>query len=152
MTRRLTISGSRSEMGVLEDSPVEPVTPPPSWSPAKYDIWKKPSRWQICMPRLRMVAKVILTFIALIVVIKVMNAAPPPPPPEPVPETVEAPVEEPTEPAPPPPTDDELMEMTMENAKKEQWIWKDFTTYVLHLSCCVTILSGQLLICLVMMV
>jgi hypothetical protein len=133
-------------MGLLEDTlntPVEPGTPPPSWSPAKYDIWKKPSRWQICMPRLRMVAKIVATVIAFVILVKIMNATPPPAPPapEPVPEVVE-PVIEPvieeiTEPPPPPPTEDELMEITMENAKKERWIWKDFTTYVLHLPCCV---------------
>ena len=124
-------------MGLLEDSPVEPETPPPSWSPAKFDIWKKPSRWQICMPRLRMVAKIVATLIAVILVIKIMNASPPPPPaPEPVPEVVKPVIEEITEPPPPPPTDEELMEMTMKNAKKEQWIWKDFPTYVPNSSFC----------------
>jgi Na+-transporting methylmalonyl-CoA/oxaloacetate decarboxylase gamma subunit len=90
------------------------------------------------MPRLRMVAKVFCTLFALIIVIKIMNAAPPPAPPqpEPVPEVVEPPAEEIAEtPPPPPPTEEELMEMTMQNAKKEQWIWKDFTTYVLHVPC-----------------
>ncbi|KAJ9611598.1 hypothetical protein H2200_004782 [Cladophialophora chaetospira] len=119
-------------MGLLEDSPVEPETPPPSWSPAKYDIWKKPSRWQICMPRLRLVAKILGTFIACIIVIKILSASPPPAPPtpEPVPEVVEPPIQEVTEPPPPPPpTEDELMEMTMHNAKKEKWIWKDFPTH-----------------------
>jgi hypothetical protein len=131
MTRRLTISGSRSEMGLLEDSPVEPETPPPSWSPAKYDIWKKPSRWQICMPRLRMVAKIVATFVFFILLIKIMNATPPPEPApsEPEPEVADPVIDEITEPPPPPPlTEEELMEMTMQNAKKEQWIWKDFTT------------------------
>lgn len=98
------------------------------------------------MPRLRLVAKIVCSFIAFIIVIKVMSAGPPPASPEPISEVevVEPPVEQITEPPPPPPlTEDELMEMTMNNAKKEQWIWKDFTTYVLHVSCRVTlILSG----------
>jgi hypothetical protein len=119
MTRRLTISGSRSEMGLLED-PAEPETPPPSWSPAKQEFWRKPSKWQICMPRLRLVAKVLASFIALVLFIKIMGSKPPPPPPTPPPE---------------PPTvltEQQLMEKTMEDAKKEDWVWKDFPTYVKH--------------------
>ena len=147
MTRRLTISGSRTEMGLLEDdSPVEPETPPPSWSPAKFDIWKKPSRWQICMPRLRMVAKVIASFIALILLVKIISATPPPVPTsaEPVPEVADSAIEETTEPPPPPPsTEQELMELTMENAKKEMWIWKDFPMYVLHVSHCTTMVADR---------
>lgn len=126
MTRRLTISGSRSEMGLLEDSSSEPRTPPPSWTPAKHDFWIKPSKWQICMPRLRMVAKIIATLICLILVIKIMSTSPPPPP-EP---TSPLPAEPDAQPEPEPPrepTDDEMMEM----AKRQDWIWKDFTTYVL---------------------
>ena len=113
MTRRLTISGSRSEMGLLEDHS-EPETPPPVWTPAKNEFWRKPSKWQICMPRLRLVAKVFATFICFIILVKIMASKPPPPPATPPPEP------------PKPPTEDEMMEM----AKREDWIWKDFATYV----------------------
>ncbi|KAG9790945.1 hypothetical protein ABEF93_006908 [Exophiala dermatitidis] len=128
MTRRLTLSGSRSEMGLLEESASEPETPPPSWTPAKQDFWKKPSKWQVCMPRLRVVAKVVAAFMCFIVLLKVVNQKPPPPP-------------KTAPPAPPkPPTEEELME----KAKREDWIWKDFTTHdgltrgTSHLRSCAT--------------
>jgi hypothetical protein len=130
MTRRLTFSGTRSEMGMLEESPVTPESPPPSWSPAKYDIWKKPSRWQLCMPRLRLVAKIVGSFFALIILLKILSAAPPPtPPPEP-PAEVAKPVVEEVVVEVTPVTEDDLMKQSEENAKKENWIWKDFPTYV----------------------
>lgn len=67
------------------------------------------------MPRLRVVAKVVAAFMCFIVLLKVVNQKPPPPP-------------KTAPPAPPkPPTEEELME----KAKREDWIWKDFTTYVL---------------------
>lgn len=117
-TRRLTISGSRSEMGFVTDTPVEPGTPPPVWTPAKNDFWKKPSRWQICMPRLRLFAKVLLGLLGLIVVFKVMNTKPP------------KPVETAPDPVPPPPdrllTEKQLTEMSIEASKREDWAWKDF--------------------------
>jgi hypothetical protein len=129
MTRRLTFSGTRSEMGMLEESPATPESPPPSWSPAKYDIWKKPSRWQICMPRLRLVAKIVGSFLALIIILKILSASPPPtPPPEPPAEVAKPVVEEVVEVAPV--TEDDLMKQSEENAKKQDWIWKDFPTYV----------------------
>lgn len=117
MTRRLTISGSRSEMGLLQDPP-EPETPPPSWTPAKHDFWKKPSKWQICMPRLRFVVKVLASIMGFALLIKLMSQRPPPAPP-----------------APEPPrqlSEQEMMDKLMENAKKEDWLWKDFPTYVRH--------------------
>lgn len=116
MQRRLTISGNRSEMGLLADTQ-EPETPPPVWTPAKNDFWAKPSRWQICMPRLRMFAKVLLGILGFIVVLKVMNTKPPTPDPLP-------------EPVPPPPdpvlTEQELTDKTIEAMKREEWVWKDF--------------------------
>lgn len=111
-------------MGLLNE-PAEPETPPPVWSPAKIDIWKKPSRWQICMPRLRLVAKVMVGFVGVLVLYQVVttksspsmsvdgastsNNHPPPPP-------------------PPPPhlSEMELMDIAMEAAKREEWAWKDF--------------------------
>jgi hypothetical protein len=115
MTRRLTLSGSRSEMGLISD-PAEPESPPPSWTPAKQDFWKKPSKWQICMPRLRLVAKIMATLIGFILLVKIMGQQPPPPPPPPTP---------PPEP-PKPPTEAEMIEAS----KRQDWIWKDFATYV----------------------
>lgn len=121
MTRRLTISGSRSEMGLLADTP-EPETPPPVWTPAKNDFWTKPSRWQICMPRLRFFAKILFCLVGFIVVFKVMNTKPSAAPqPESIPEP---PV--PPEPEPTPPTIEELTEQSIEAAKREEWVWKDF--------------------------
>lgn len=102
MTRRLTISGSRTEMGLLHDTG-EPETPPPVWTPAKNDFWRKPSRWQICMPRLRFFAKILLTLTTLILMFRFLR-----------PPTAPAPVE--------PPTEAEMKEM----AAKEDWVWKDF--------------------------
>ena len=123
-TRRLTISGSRSEMGFLTDThdqDQEPGTPPPVWTPAKNDFWKKPSRWQICMPRLRLLAKVLLGIFGFLVVFRVMSTKPP--------ESVEAMKDH----LPPPPdpmlTEEELIDQTMEAMKREEWIWKDFRTH-----------------------
>ncbi|KIV83704.1 hypothetical protein PV11_05706 [Exophiala sideris] len=115
MTRRLTISGSRSEMGLLQDPP-EPETPPPSWTPAKHEFWKKPSKWQICMPRLRLIVKVLASILGFALLVKVMSQPPPPPPPPP-PE------------APRQLSDMEMMDKLMEQSKKEDWLWKDFPTH-----------------------
>jgi hypothetical protein len=103
----------------------EPETPPPSWTPLKSDtFWYKPSRWQICMPRLRFIAKVVVSFFVLLVLFKILGQQPPPPP---------APVDEASLPQPPAdvpakevkePTEEEMLAI----AKKEQWIWKDFPT------------------------
>lgn len=127
MTRRLTISGSRSEMGLLNE-PSEPETPPPVWTPAKQDFWRKPSKWQICMPRVRFIAKIVLSFVVVVTLFRVLthNSTPPPPPPAPNPPP--APVPEPPKPKPepkepkPPHTEEEMREI----AKKEAWIWKGF--------------------------
>jgi len=143
MTRRLTLSGGRSEMGLLAD-PVEPETPPPGWSPAKHDFWRKPSRWQICMPRLRLMAKVLLSLILLVLVFKVLDQSPPPErPPQHLelpehpeqseqPEQPEQRLEQVEEDPPRTLTNDDVPPMTeaqmVEVGKKEQWIWKDFST------------------------
>lgn len=130
MTRRLTISGSRSEMGLLAE-PQEPETPPPSWTPPGKDFWRKPSKWQICMPRLRFIAKVLVSFVFLVVLFKVLGQQPPPPPPPPdeppppllpeTPDDIEPLREEWRE-----PTEAEMIEF----ARREEWIWKDFDLYV----------------------
>ena len=111
-------------MGLLNDNQEfqEPETPPPVWTPAKNDFWKKPSRWQICMPRLRLLAKILLGLLGFIVVFKVMNTKPLEP----------SPIEPVKEPLPPPPepvlTEQELTEQSIEAAKREEWVWKDFKT------------------------
>ena len=108
MTRRLTV-GSRSEMGLETNLLSEPAQPDPSftWSPTKLDFWKKPSKWQICMPRLRLVAKFVLSFVCLILLLKVLNDKPPPKKPA------------------KPPTEDEAREAE----KRTNWLWKDYRMY-----------------------
>jgi hypothetical protein len=104
MTRRHTV-GSRSEMGLLNNTP-EPQNPPLVWSPAlsqnKY-TWRKPSKWQICMPRLRSVTKVIAAFILSIFLYQLLYHKPP-----------DAPLPAATE------------ENLREAASQENWAWKDF--------------------------
>lgn len=84
------------------------------------------------MPRLRMVAKIIATFVGVILLVKIMSAKPPPPPPapppaaEPTPEPIPEPAPEPEVEPPVPFTEEEMIKI----AKKEAWVWKDFTTYV----------------------
>lgn len=109
-------------MGLLTDThEQEPETPPPVWTPAKNDFWKKPSRWQICMPRLRLLAKVVLAICGVLVVFKVMGTQPP------------SSLDSTPEHIPPPPapalTEQQLVDQTMEAAKREEWIWKDFPTH-----------------------
>ena len=125
MTRRLTISGSRSEMGLL-DEPQDPETPPPSWTPPGKDFWRKPSKWQICMPRLRFIAKVLVFLVFMIVLFKVLGQQPPAPPPPDEPPAVPQPPEDIPKEEFHEPTEDEMME----RAKREDWIWKDFDLYV----------------------
>lgn len=104
-------------MGLLNDS-TEPESPPPVWTPAKNDFWKKPSRWQICMPRLRLLAKIMLALFGFVVMVKVMTTKPP-----------EA-TDVSTDTIPPPPasilTEQELTEQSIEASKREDWAWKDF--------------------------
>jgi len=86
MTRRHTI-GSRSETGLLDD-PQEPQTPPPGWTPPLSNnklTWRKPSKWQVCMPKLRVVTKVTAAFMLAIFLYQLLhhrrapNISPPPP-------------------------------------------------------------------------
>lgn len=107
-------------MGLLNE-PAEPETPPPVWSPAKIDIWKKPSRWQICIPRLRLVAKVMLGFVGVLVLYQVMSTKSPV-----TTSNDNSPAA--NHPPPPPPhlSEMELMDIAMEAAKREEWAWKDF--------------------------
>ena len=79
-----------------------------SWSLVKTDFWKKPSKWQICMPRLRLIAKCLVAFIFMVVVLKILNDKPGPPP----------------KPKDAPPTEDEAREAE----KRTNWLWKDFKT------------------------
>jgi hypothetical protein len=97
-------------MGLL-DEPLEPGTPPPSWSPARPDFWKKPSKWQICMPRLTILAKALATFLGFILLVKIIGQKP------------ELPSSTPPEP-PKPPSENDMKAA----ADKLPWIWKDFTT------------------------
>jgi hypothetical protein len=112
MTRRLTI-GSRSEMGletlILSDPASQPDPSPLNFTTVKTDFWKKPSKWQICMPRLRLVAKFAVSFVFLVLVLKILHDKPPTPPKHP----------------PKPPTEAEAMEA----AKRTDWLWKDYPTY-----------------------
>jgi hypothetical protein len=105
MTRRLTVGG-RSEMGFLSEHP-DPETPPPSWSPQKTDFWKRPSRWQICLPRLRLVAKIAVSILFTVLVIGLYY--------DKRPVTLDQ-----------SPTEAEMIQA----AQRENWLWKDFPRLV----------------------
>jgi hypothetical protein len=105
MTRRLTL-GSRSEMGLLSEQ-TDPESPPPLWTPPKTDFWRRPSRWQICLPRLRLLGKIVLSIFFFLILLRIYYET--------------QPVE-----AEPPPTEEEVMEA----AKREDWLWKDFPRLV----------------------
>ena len=101
MTRRLTV-GSRSEMGLLSEH-TDPETPPPLWTPPKADFWKRPSRWQVCLPRLRLFGKIAMSiFFALIILRLYFDMRP-------------VAIDQ-------PPTEAEAIEA----AQRENWLWKDF--------------------------
>lgn len=108
-TGRLTISSSRSDMGLL-DEPQDPGTPPPVWTPATTDFWKKPSKWQICMPRLTLVAKFVVTTMAFVVLVKVMAQGP----------------GQSSKPPPPPPSKQPTQAEMKEMANSIPWTWNDY--------------------------
>lgn len=129
MTRRLTISGSRSEMGLLSevadpDPDADPESSPSSWASSKHEFWRRPSKIQICMPRLKFIAKVLCGLLVFVFLFKILGQQPPPPPAPPAPTLPPTPI------APESP-EDEFKEPTekemIEWAKREEWIWKDFT-------------------------
>jgi hypothetical protein len=97
------------ETPVLSDPPSQPDPPGLTFAAVKTDFWKKPSKWQICMPRLRLIAKLAVSFVFLVLVLKMLNDKPP----------VRAPKQTNT-----PPTEAEAMEA----AKRMDWLWKDFPT------------------------
>ncbi len=101
MTRRLTL-GSRSEMGLLSEH-TDPETPPPLWTPPKTDFWKRPSRWQICLPRLRLVGKITMSILFFLVLLRIYY--------DKRPVAVDK-----------QPTEAEVIEA----AQRENWLWKDF--------------------------
>lgn len=121
MTRRLTITSA--EMGGLAERPDLQLLPPVGGeaTPIKQEtFWRKPSKWQICMPRLRFIAKVFLGLVLLGVGIKILSQGPPEVreivsiiPAQP-PDNPEQNFREPTE-----------AEM-IERSKREDWIWKDY--------------------------
>jgi hypothetical protein len=86
------------ETPVLSDPPSQPDPSPLTFAAVKTDFWKKPSKWQICMPRLRLIARFAVTFVFLVFVLKIPNDKPP--------------------------TEAEAMEA----AKRTDWLWKDFST------------------------
>ena len=80
------------------------------------------------MPRLRLLAKILLGILGFVVVFKVMNTKPLEPTPAPAPiEPVEEPLPPSAEPEPVL-TEFELIEQSMEAAKRQDWVWKDFPT------------------------
>ena len=105
MTRRLTV-GTRSEMGLITDT-TDHQPASLNWTPIKTDFWRKPSKWQICMPRLRMVAKALGSCCLLVILLKILNDQP-----------------RRSERAPPPTEEEQI-----EAAKREDWMWKDYPTY-----------------------
>jgi hypothetical protein len=82
------------------------------------------------MPRLRFIFKVVISFILLLVLFKILGQQPPPPPPA---------LEEPQLPQPPEVVEEEIKEPTEEEmlaiGRREEWIWKDFPTYVTKTHC-----------------
>lgn len=105
MTRRLTV-GCRSEMGLLSEH-IDPETPPPLWTPPQTDFWKRPSRWQICLPRLRLVGKIVMFVLLALLLLRIYH--------DKHPFAVDQ-----------PPTEAELIEA----AQREDWLWKDFPRFV----------------------
>ena len=119
MTRRLTITSA--EMGNLVERPNLNLPLGGEATPIKKDVfWPKPSKWQICMPRLRSVLNTIIGLAALALVVKVLSQGPPksrehtPITPAQPPDNPEQNFREPTE-----------AEM-IERSKREDWIWKDY--------------------------
>lgn len=108
MTRRLTV-GSRSEMGLLSEH-TDPETPPPVWTPPKTDFWKRPSRWQVCLPRLRLVAKITMSILFTLFLLSIYY--------DKRPIAIEK-VQ----------TEEDLVEAS----KRESWLWKDFPRSVTRL-------------------
>lgn len=104
MTRRLTLGG-RSEMGLASEH-MDSETPCFITTPSKTDFWKRPSRWQICLPRLRLVGKVAMFVLFALLLFRVYHHNPP--------VAIE------------PPTEAERIEA----AQREKWVWKDFPRFV----------------------
>lgn len=121
MTRRLTITSA--EMGDLVDRPDLHLLPSAGGevTPFKQDtFWRRPSKWQICMPRLRFFAKVVGFVIFTGLCLKILTQGPPKPPSS-GPITPAQPHERPEENFRDP-TEAEMIE----RSKMEDWIWKDF--------------------------
>ena len=108
MTRRLTV-GSCSEMGLLSEH-TDPETPPPLWTPPKTDFWKRPSRWQVCLPRLRFVAKIAMSILFGLLLLSIYF--------DKRPTAVDKAQTE---------------EERVEASKRETWLWKDFPRSVIRL-------------------
>ena len=122
MTRRLTITSA--EMGELAQRPDLQLLPSVDgeMTPIKQQetLWRKPSKWQICMPRLRFVAKVIASLFLFAIGLKILTQGPP--------QTRENNMFRPAQ--PPDNTGEDFTEATEEEmiaaSKKEEWIWKDY--------------------------
>jgi hypothetical protein len=123
MSRRLTITSA--EMGHPLERPDLQLPVGGEATPIKQEsFWRKPSKWQICMPRLRFVAKIFGFLLFTVLCVKILSQGPPASrdrgaisPPQP-PEHPEENFREPTE-----------AEM-IERSKREDWLWKDFPMYV----------------------
>lgn len=119
MTRRLTITSA--EMGNLVERPDLQFPVGGEATPIKKEpFWPKPSKWQICMPRLRFIAKIFAFLIFTGLCLKILSQGPPktrdqaPIKPSQPPDYPEQNFREPTE-----------AEM-IERSKREDWIWKDY--------------------------
>ena len=104
MTRRLTLGG-RSEMGLLSEH-MDPETTSFISTPSKTDFWKRPSRWQLCLPRLRFMGKVAMFILLAVLLFRIYH--------DNQPVAIE------------PPTEAEIIEA----AQREKWVWKDFPRFV----------------------
>lgn len=124
MSRRLTITSA--EMGNLPERPDLQLPVGGEATPVKKGpfFFAKPSKWQICMPRLRFIAKIIAFLLFTALCLKILSQGPPTP-------REQAPVS-PTQPPDNPeqnfrePTEAEMIE----RSKREDWIWKDYSLYV----------------------
>jgi hypothetical protein len=111
-------------MGNLDDRPE--LLPPVGGeaTPIKREpFFPRPTKWQICMPRLRFVAKIFAFLIFTALCLKVLSQGPPKPRSGPIspsqpPDNPEQNFREPTE-----------AEM-IERSKREEWIWKDYDLWV----------------------
>lgn len=73
----------------------------------KNDFWKRPSRWQICLPRLRLIGKVVISILFALVLLRIYYDKRPI-----VVEKLQSEAD------------------AIEAAQRQDWLWKDFPRLV----------------------